>query len=128
MQPMKKNPERLSGIWAPLACSLALLTTGCTYAISERLDEQGNAAKLVFPEITQSEALERGIFPNLDNLRMVKSGVTKDDLYYLIDEMVLPCGQHRQGNQAQPNRPNHAPALGQTVPVKLPHNQYQHDM
>lgn len=84
MQPMKKNPERLPGIWAPLACSLALLTTGCTYAISERLDEQGNAAKLVFPEITQSEALERGIFPNLDNLRMVKSGVTKDDLYYLL--------------------------------------------
>lgn len=84
MQPMKKNQAQVTGIWAPLACSLALLTTGCTYAISEGLDERGNAAKLVFPEITQSEALDRGIFANLDNLRQVKPGVTKDDLYYLL--------------------------------------------
>ena len=84
MQAMKKNRTQLPRVLAPLACSLALLATGCTYAISERLDEQGKAEKLVFPEITQSDALERGVFVNLENLRKVKSGVTKDDLYYLL--------------------------------------------
>lgn len=84
MQTMKGKRVPFPRAWVAWACSLAWLATGCTYVISEGLDERGNATKLVFPEITQSEALERGIFPNLNNLRQVKSGVTKDDLYYLL--------------------------------------------
>ena len=84
MQAMKRKQVRCPGVLTPWACSLALLVTGCTYAISEGLDEQGNATQIIFPEITQNEALERGIFPNLDNLRLIKPGMTKEDLYYLL--------------------------------------------
>ncbi|PID64835.1 MAG: flagellar motor protein MotB [Gammaproteobacteria bacterium] len=65
--------------WAVLALSL----TACTSMVSEDINDEGVAAKVIFPT-PDSAWNPEGIFPNADNVRTIAPGVTKDDLYYLL--------------------------------------------
>lgn len=66
-----------------LAAVVMVLTTGC--ASGTWVTENGTAEQPVWPK---SDAVtfnnEKGTFPNLQNLSQVRSGMTKDQLYYLL--------------------------------------------
>ena len=65
-----------------LTALLALQACG-TSTVSKRVAEDGTAGEVVFP--LQSDAwFKEGTFPNLDNLRRIAPGVTKDQLYDLV--------------------------------------------
>jgi len=64
-----------------LIASLMLLSA-CTRSVSD-VDSQGKMVKPVFPDVASAVRPE-GSFVNLDNLRQVKPGMTKDQLYELI--------------------------------------------
>lgn len=58
------------------------LLSACTHSISD-VDSQGKTANPVFPE--QSSAVrEEGSFVNLDNLKQMRPGLTKAQVYELI--------------------------------------------
>ncbi len=61
-----------------------LALTACTTTVSRGVNDQGQADEIIFPEIDKTSGIHEGIFPNVDNLRKISNGVTKDDLYYLI--------------------------------------------
>jgi len=73
--------------WAGLALAtvamLALQACG-TSTVSKDISQEGVAKEIVFPDIKDSAWLAEGTFPNLDNLRNIAPGVTKDQLYDLI--------------------------------------------
>lgn len=63
----------------------ALSTVACTNVISEKVNRDGSpGGEIVFPDMNDA-TLPEGIFPNLENLSKIASGVTKKDLYYLIE-------------------------------------------
>lgn len=65
-----------------LAMGGLTLLSACTHSISD-VDAQGKTAKPVFPE--QSSAVrEEGNFVNLDNLKQMRPGLTKPQVYELI--------------------------------------------
>lgn len=64
-------------------CALVVLA-GCTSTVSRNLADDGRSAELVFPDIQGSAWMEEGTFPNLDNLRNIAPGMSKDQLYDLI--------------------------------------------
>ncbi|AWH90075.1 outer membrane protein assembly factor BamE [Limnobaculum parvum] len=69
-----------------------LLLSACTRSISD-VDSQGKTTAAVFPDVSKA-VREEGSFVNLDNLKQVKPGMTKAQLYELIgvphfDEGVL---------------------------------------
>ncbi|RZL64123.1 MAG: outer membrane protein assembly factor BamE [Variovorax sp.] len=66
-------------------CAIALLALqGCTSYVSKGIADDGKtAAELVFQPLTDAWQPE-GIFPNKDNLRAVRPGMSKDQLYDLI--------------------------------------------
>lgn len=67
-----------------LACAAAVLA-GCTSVVSEGVNDAGQAQKVVFPRLGDDAAAQKkAIYPNLDNLRSIGPGVTKDNLYYLL--------------------------------------------
>ncbi|MBK5145671.1 outer membrane protein assembly factor BamE [Budviciaceae bacterium BWR-B9] len=81
------KPVRLAMV---LGCFLLL--SACTRSISD-VDSQGKTTSPVFPGVT-SAVREEGSFVNLDNLKQIKPGMTKTQLYELIgvphfDEGVL---------------------------------------
>ena len=59
-----------------------LLLSGCTHSTSN-VDAQGMTDKPVFPEMSSAVRTE-GSFVNLDNLKQVRKGDTKAQLYELI--------------------------------------------
>lgn len=59
-----------------------LLLSGCTHSTSN-VDAQGMTNKPVFPEMSSAVRTE-GSFVNLDNLKQVRKGDTKAQLYELI--------------------------------------------
>lgn len=70
---------------ASLAAAVALtatVVTGCSTTSSHPTD-QGTSANVVFPD-KASAWPEQGTFPNLDNLRLLRPGMTKDQHYALI--------------------------------------------
>lgn len=70
---------------ASLAAAVALTATvvaGCSTTSSHPTD-QGTSANVVFPD-KASAWPEQGTFPNLDNLRLLRPGMTKDQHYALI--------------------------------------------
>jgi len=68
-----------------VAAGAALLALqGCSSYVSKGITDDGRAEELVFPSVAQSAWLKEGTFPNLDNLRNVASGMTKDQLYDLL--------------------------------------------
>lgn len=57
--------------------------TACTRHVSRDIAPDGRAGEVVFPSVDRI-VLKEGTFPNVDSLRQVGAGVTKDQLYYLI--------------------------------------------
>lgn len=67
-----------------LSVSAALLLSACgTRHVSRDISPQGVAGEVVFPD-PANIVLKDGTFPNLDDLRLVGPGVTKDQLYQLL--------------------------------------------
>jgi len=68
-----------------LVCGVAMgLLAGCgTRHVSRDISPDGVAAEVVFPA-PQRAVLKEGTFPNLDNLRQVGAGVSKEQLYHLL--------------------------------------------
>lgn len=68
-----------------LAAAGLLALTGCgTSTVSKGITDDGQAGEVVFPDIEKSAWLKEGTFPNLDSLRLIAPGVTKDQLYDLV--------------------------------------------
>ncbi|MGY0557427.1 MULTISPECIES: OmpA family protein [unclassified Lysobacter] len=59
------------------------LAAGCTRHISRDISPQGQAGEVIFPSADRV-VLKGGTFPNIDNLRQIGPGVTKDQLYGLV--------------------------------------------
>lgn len=59
-----------------------MLLSACTRSVSD-VDAQGKTARPVFPD-TASAVRPEGSFVNLENLRLVKAGMSKEQLYELI--------------------------------------------
>ena len=64
-----------------MALLASLTLAGCS-TMSE-VDESGHTNEPVFPELDSLE-FKAGSYPNLDNLRQIQAGVTRDQLYELI--------------------------------------------
>lgn len=77
---MKTAIKRLP-ILAFGAAMLAVLA-GCS-SVSQGVSDAGTARTVVFPDMEKAW-MKEGIFPNVDNVRTVRSGVTKDQLYSLL--------------------------------------------
>ena len=67
-----------------LAAVSILALQGCSSYVSKGITDDGKATEVVFPSIDNDAWLKEGTFPNLDNLRAVSPGVTKDQLYDLL--------------------------------------------
>lgn len=65
-----------------VTCLLAL-TAGCTRHVSRDISSDGKAGEVIFPS-TERLVLKEGTFPNVDSLRTVGPGVSKDQLYELL--------------------------------------------
>lgn len=76
---MTTRTQRI-GLAAVTALILALQGCG-TSQVSKNISDEGVAGEVVFPRIEQDAWLKEGTFPNLDNLRAVAPGMTKDQLY-----------------------------------------------
>lgn len=86
MKNMSKDMQRRLGRRAlsMSAAALALLAaSGCTSWVSHGLRDDGTASEIVFPAMPADPSRE-GAFPNLDNLRTVGAGMTKDQLFGLL--------------------------------------------
>lgn len=57
---------------------------GCSTYRSRGIDDTGKATEVVFPDVSRDATLNEGTFPNIENLRLVGRGATKDQLYGLI--------------------------------------------
>lgn len=69
--------------WAMLSAAAAVLAA-CTSA-GTRVQSDGSAEELVWPNPESTTFnKDRGTFPNLGSLKEIRSGMTKDQLYYLI--------------------------------------------
>ncbi|WP_342316350.1 OmpA family protein [Lysobacter sp. FW306-1B-D06B] len=66
-----------------LASLLLVGVAGCTRHISRDISPEGQVGELMFPAL-DTLVLKQGTFPNVDSLRQVAPGVTKDQLYYLL--------------------------------------------
>lgn len=65
------------------AALLALTLFGCGNLST--IDERGKSPSPVWPDLTDSSmTLRHGIYPDRTKLAMVKAGMTKDQLYYLL--------------------------------------------
>lgn len=65
-----------------IAAAIVLSISACTRSISQ-VDSAGHTLNPVFPQM-DSATLKEGSYVNLDNLNMIKSGMTKKQLYQLI--------------------------------------------
>lgn len=65
-----------------LAISGIALLSACTHSVSD-VDAQGKTAHPVFPDAS-SAVREEGSFVNLDNLKQMRAGLTKPQVYELI--------------------------------------------
>lgn len=74
---IKSKPTRLA-----LVLGGMMLLAGCTHSVS-KVDSNGTTAQPVFPAASSAVRTE-GSFVNLDNLKQVRKGDTKAQLYELI--------------------------------------------
>ncbi len=73
---------RRTGMAVAITALLALQGCG-TSTVSKQISDEGVAGEVVFP--AQKDAwFKEGTFPNLDNLRRIAPGVTKDQLYDFV--------------------------------------------
>lgn len=76
MMNISKNLIRTSLVAAALAIGLS----ACGTSHLSRIDADGQSNDLVWPEIRPGGWMQSGTFPNLQNLRHVYAGMTKDQL------------------------------------------------
>ncbi len=82
-----------------LALMSALVSTfalaGCTNSLSEGITAQGtlDPSNLVFPDLNDAWQLD-GQFPNIENMKKIKPGIAKDELYQLIGRPHFREAQH----------------------------------
>lgn len=71
--------------WVAAAALVTLLGTlpGCSTSVS-KLSDDGKSDEIIFPDIEKKAWVKEGTFPNLDNLRRVAPGMTKNQLYDLF--------------------------------------------
>ena len=67
-----------------LGAAAILVLQGCSSYVSKGITDDGKATEVVFPSVENDAWLKEGTFPNLDNLRAVAPGVTKDQLFDLL--------------------------------------------
>lgn len=78
------NQSRKNLAFAALLAAMSLPLGGCgTTQVSRDITAAGVAGEVIFPAI-DTAVLKEGTFPNLDSLRTVSPGVSKDQLYYLL--------------------------------------------
>jgi OOP family OmpA-OmpF porin len=65
-----------------IAC-LLVLVAGCTRHVSRDITPDGKAGEVIFPS-TERIVLKEGTYPNVESLRAVGPGITKDQLYELL--------------------------------------------
>jgi OOP family OmpA-OmpF porin len=75
------NNEIKSSLIAALFAATAILQ-GCA-STGSKLSQDGTNDKIVFPD-TKSAWLKEAVDPNIDNLRRVAPGMTKDNIYSLL--------------------------------------------
>ena len=63
------------------AALASLMLAGC--GTLSKVDEAGRTDEPVWPEL-ESIYVKQGTYPNLDNLRQVHAGMTRDQLYHLL--------------------------------------------
>jgi OOP family OmpA-OmpF porin len=80
---MKKNLKFRAGICAG-AAMLMLQACGTTH-VSNGITDDGKAGEVIFPDIARDAWNKEGVFPNREHLRLVRPGVTKPQLYALLD-------------------------------------------
>jgi OmpA-OmpF porin, OOP family len=69
--------------WAAASAAALLMLQGCGTTVSKDVYDSGRAGQVVFPDI-KSAWLREGSFPNIDSLRLIAPGITKDQLYELV--------------------------------------------
>ena len=79
----RRSPWRHRALMAGLAGALAAIA-GCSATVSRGIDDEGRVAEPVFPAIADDTTRPEGSFPNLDNLRAVGPGMTKNQLQALL--------------------------------------------
>ncbi len=79
---MKHQLKLCSMLLFAIGASIALTACG-TRHVSRDISPQGVAGEVVFPDPAHI-VLKGGTFPNLGDLRLVKAGMTKDQLYQLL--------------------------------------------
>ncbi|MDQ0570047.1 OOP family OmpA-OmpF porin [Variovorax paradoxus] len=79
---MKTQFHRFSA--AALGAAAILVLQGCGSYVSKGITDDGKATEVVFPNADGDAWLKEGTFPNLDNLRAVAPGMSKDQLYDLL--------------------------------------------
>ncbi|MBU1360560.1 MAG: outer membrane protein assembly factor BamE [Gammaproteobacteria bacterium] len=68
-----------------LVAAALLSLTGCgTSTVSKNVSDDGRSAEVVFPDIRNHAWQREGTFPNIDSLRRIAPGATKDQLYDLL--------------------------------------------
>ncbi|MDB5895350.1 MAG: OmpA/MotB domain protein [Rhodoferax sp.] len=77
--------NQLNSMWRVLAVVAVITLQACgTTSVSKDIPEDGRPASVIFPDIKNDAWLKEGVFVNLDNLRKVAPGVSKDQLYDLL--------------------------------------------
>lgn len=69
---------------AAASAALLVLQACGTTSVSKGITDGGTSSEVVFPKVGSGMGVPGGTFPNLDNLRAVKPGITKDQLYDLL--------------------------------------------
>lgn len=76
---------QLNSLWYLLAVTALLGLQACgTTSVSRNLPDNGKPTEVTFPDIKNDAWLKEGTFVNVDQLRTVAPGVTKDQLYDLL--------------------------------------------
>lgn len=74
--------KRFAGV--AIVCSIAMGLSACgTRHVSRDISADGVPGEVIFPAVERA-VLKEGTFPNLDDLRQVAPGVTKEQLYHLL--------------------------------------------
>lgn len=76
---MKFNSKLVA---AAVVLAFGALMQGCS-TTSSHPDNSGQSSQIVFPQVEDAWP-QQGTFPNLDNLRLVRPGMTKDQLFALL--------------------------------------------
>ncbi len=71
----------------------AALLAACSTHVSRDISAEGVAGEVIFPD-ADSATMKEGTFPNPGSLALVKPGITKDQLYYLLGRPHFREGFH----------------------------------